>query len=213
MIKTLTHGDLQRIDNQAHNLKVVGSNPTPATKILQRFVRLLASLATFRIAQNPQCIFKQVRICGTLAVTLLIMGCSNHTAISPELYATSWHSRNKASGESYNQRNPGFGFHATQQLDNHWRYGVRTASYLNSIDKQSVYAAGTIDYCQGDTWHVCGGAMLGAVTGYEKPIKPLLAPVLGVGYERMTLNLTTFPIQNAHGVGVSGWVSIRIFEF
>lgn len=133
--------------------------------------------------------------------------------ISPEIYATSWHSKDKPSGESYNQRNPGIGFSLTNPVSDHWKAGVRVASYYNSINRQSNYGAGTIDYCRGGDWHVCGGAMFGAVSGYNDSVRPLAAPVVGLGYDRVTLNLTVFPIANATGVAVSGWLSVRAFEF
>ncbi len=148
-----------------------------------------------------------------LAFLLLLPACSSKTTISPEIYATSWHSRPKPSGESYNQFNPGVGFALTQPVSTHWKAGIRAATYKNSIAKQSVLAAGTIEWCQGDEFHACAGVMGGGVTGYAETVRPLLAPVIGVGYQRVTLNVTTFPIQAGRGVAVSGWVSIKLGEF
>lgn len=132
--------------------------------------------------------------------------------LSPEIYATSWHNKDKPSGESYNQRNPGIGFSLTNPVSDHWKAGVRMASYKNSIDKQSNYGAFSLDYCRGDDFHICGGAMAGAVTGYGA-VRPLAAPVMGLGYDRVTINLTAFPIAKATGVAVSGWVSYKAVEF
>ncbi len=132
---------------------------------------------------------------------------------SPEIYITSWHSKDKPSGEQYNQFNPGIGASLTGKVSEHWKLGIRGADYRNSIDKNSAYLAGTVDYCRGDTWHICGGAMLGAVTGYTPSIKPLAAPVVGLGYDRVTLNLTAFPIQAGAGFAVSGWLSYKAWSF
>lgn len=150
----------------------------------------------------------------TLIPIMLLAACSNPVAISPEVYASSWHSKETTiAGKPYNQRNLGIGLSLTTPVSEHWRLGGRGATYRNSIDRQSNYAALQADYCRGDKWHICGGFMGGGVTGYEKPIKPLVAPVLGVGYDRVTLNLTSFPIQNGRGVAVSGWISIKAGEF
>lgn len=132
--------------------------------------------------------------------------------LSPEIYATSWHSKDKPSGESYNQRNPGIGFSLTNPVSDHWKAGVRMASYKNSIDKQSNYGAFSLDYCRGDDFHICGGAMAGAATGYGA-LRPLAAPVVGLGYRPITLNLTAFPIQAGRGMAVSGWVSYKAVSF
>jgi hypothetical protein len=142
----------------------------------------------------------------------LLLGACGTTSVSPEAYVTSWHSRDKPSGESYNSRNQGLGVHIAQSKEG-LRYGLRGAVYRNSIDKTSVYIAPTIDYCEGETWHGCIGAQAGIVSGYNDSVKPLVAPVVGLGYERITLNLTAFPIQNGHGAAVSGWLSFKAFSF
>lgn len=150
-----------------------------------------------------------------LILLLLVAGCSQPVSLSPELYATSWHSRDKPSGESYNQRNPGLGVAIKRPVSEHWQAGGRVADYRNSLNKNSAYGAALAEYHIGDESALHGyvGAQAGIVSGYNASVEPLAMPVVGLGYNRVTINLTAFPIANGHGVAVSGWLSVKMWEF
>ena len=87
------------------------------------------------------------------------------------LHLATYHDRG-----DYNDRNPG----VYVRSDAGWTGGI----YHNSHRKTSVHA--------GRTWsieHKLGGAALtlGAVTGYQRPLMPLLVPSLRIGYTRLAL--------------------------
>lgn len=104
---------------------------------------------------------------------------------------TGFLSKHIGADRDYNENNTGLGYVTPD--------GLMFGAYLNSLRKPSIYAAKewkTDPYSVGPL-QIRGGLLGGAVTGYEKPIQPLLMPeVLGaIGDHAIALGLVP-PIKN-----------------
>lgn len=151
-----------------------------------------------------------------LLILLLLTACAEHpTTVSPELYITSYHTRDTTPvGKKYNEFNPGVGVHVTQDMGN-FRYGMRAGTFENSFKDQTEVLAGTAEYCVGDQFHACGGAMLGGIHGYNKTqfAQFAAAPTLEVGYERFSVDFTAYPTSDRNAAVLTGWLKYKAWEF
>lgn len=120
-----------------------------------------------------------------------------------DLYGASVHTRSATEkGTKYNGENPGFGLSYTHPLDGRNEIGAKAGFFKNSIEKQSVFAGATYDYCfvqphDGSPFKACAGAFAGAITGYEEgKVRPALAPMLTLGTQRYQAQISAFPTQD-----------------
>lgn len=104
---------------------------------------------------------------------------------------TGFLSKHIGAGRQYNEQNSGIGYVSP----NDYLLGA----YINSLNKPSVYAAKEwkTDHYKVGPLSFQGGLLGGAVTGYVKPLTPLLMPeVLGsYGDHTMALGLVP-PVKN-----------------
>jgi hypothetical protein len=110
------------------------------------------------------------------------------------LHLVSKHSNNNADWENTNP-----GLYAV------WSNGATVGTYHNSMRRQSVYAGWSGNWPI--TQRVSAGITLGAITGYSRPVLPLIVPSLRVGitdHAALRLSFIVNPLKNsAHAVHVS----------
>ncbi len=94
----------------------------------------------------------------------------------------SQHSEQKASGEKYNESNPGFGLEYEWQKENLKNF-LLAGKYLNSLNKDSYYVGGgqKLNLLGDKSLYLDGGYTGGLITGYNNSVIPALMPTLSVG--------------------------------
>lgn len=149
-----------------------------------------------------------------LLLPLFLLTACQGMELSPEVMATSYHTRETTpAGKPYNEENWGGGLHITTKSEG-WRYGGRALTYKNSIDRHSALAVGTVDYCfDNKPWVICPGVMAGGVTGYGDHIRPIAAPTIELGYGRASIVLTAFPTSDFSAGVVSGWLKFKLLTW
>lgn len=112
------------------------------------------------------------------------------------------------SDATYNERNTGAGVHWESQSE-----GMRTmamvGSYLNSLDRQSIYIGGGVKYplARGVDAVMQGGL----VTGYYNYPVPTAMPGLSIGGETMRVNIGFIPaIKNVTPAVITMSLQFRI---
>lgn len=128
--------------------------------------------------------------------------------------AASYHTRaDTPAGHPYNDFNPGAGIELLQPAG-HWRYGITTLNYYNSVKRDSTLVAAIGKYCVGDAWHGCAGAFAGGVTGYTtKLIQPIAAPIIEGGYKDISIEVTTFPTSDLKAEVFTGILKYKVWSF
>lgn len=104
---------------------------------------------------------------------------------------TGFLSKHLGTNKQYNEQNSGLGYVSPD--------GYLLGAYVNSLNKPSVYAAKewTTDPYQMGPVQLQGGILGGAVTGYRKPLTPLLMPeLLGSYHDHMLALGLVPPVKN-----------------
>lgn len=101
----------------------------------------------------------------------------------------------------FNEKNPGVGL--SLQWGDKIRKGIIGGIYQNSLRKQSKYIGGEIRRRFGKKAYIDLGLRGGLVTGYGS-VKPMIVPLLGLGYKGSELNLMYAP--KIEGVTPTTWM-------
>ena len=98
---------------------------------------------------------------------------------------------------SYEQTNPGLGLEHV--INDMWRLGAGT--YRSSIRTDASYVGAIYLPLQYANWRL--GVAMGAVSGYETNLTPLVVPTLMVEGKKLGLNVLFIPpVQKTNGGGL-----------
>ena len=139
-----------------------------------------------------------------LAALVLVSGIANaETWLVVSLASYHFKEREGTKG-SYEQTNPGLGLEHV--LSDKWRLGAGT--YRSSIRTDASYVGAM--YIPFGWSYLKFGIALGAVSGYETNLTPLIVPTLMVEGKRFGANLLFVPpVQKANGGGLGLQLKVK----
>lgn len=92
--------------------------------------------------------------------------------------------------------NPGAGIGVSETVGDGWELTAMAVTYRDSYGKMAMAGGGGARFMVGEpaAWHGTGGLLLGLLNGSGSAYTaPVLAPVVGVGYDRVNLELIAGP--------------------